>query len=94
MIPFIRCEVVLMSSIEKLKEKFYSKPTRRDITTEEIKKLANYYNCIVRAGGNHQLTIFNPKTGDKVPLPQHDKELKPAYIRELQELFGDEGSKR
>ena len=49
MIPFIRCEVVLMSSIEKLKEKFYSKPTRRDITTEEIKKLANYYNCIVRA---------------------------------------------
>ncbi len=93
MIPSDHGEVVLMSSIEKLKEKFYSKPTRKDITTEEIKKLASYYGCIVRAGGNHQITIFNPKTGDKVPLPQHDKELRPAYIRELQELFGDEGSK-
>ncbi len=81
-----------MSSIEKLKEKFYSKPTRNDITSEEIKKLAHYYGCIIRTGGNHQITVFNPKTGEKVSLPQHDKQIKRPYIRELQELFGDEGS--
>ena len=82
-----------MSSIEKLKKKFYSKPTRKDITMDEIKKLANHYGCIIRTGGNHQVTIVNLKTGGIVPLPQHDKEIDRNYIRELQELFGDEGSR-
>lgn len=81
-----------MSSIEKLKEKFYSKPTRKDITIDEIKRLANYYGCPIWTGGNHQIAIVNLKTGYKVPLPQHDKEINRSYIRELQELFGDEGS--
>lgn len=81
-----------MSSIEKLKDKFYSKPTRKDITTEEIRRLAEYFGCKVLTGGNHQIKIANLKTGKVVPLPQHDKEIKREYIRELQELFGDEGS--
>lgn len=83
-----------MSSIEKLIEKFYSVPTRKDITMDEVLRLAKYFNCIIKTGGNHQISIINPRTGYPVPLPQHSKELNRAYIRELQELFGDEGGKK
>lgn len=82
-----------MSSIEKLKEKFYSTPTRKDITMDEIERLATYYGCKIRTGGNHQKTLVNPKTGGIVPLPQHGKEIKREYIRQLQDLFGEEGNK-
>lgn len=82
-----------MSSIETLKKKFYSKPTRKDITMDEVRRLAAYYDCKIHTGGNHQISIFNPRTGYSVPLPQHGKEVNRQYIRELQELFGDEGSK-
>lgn len=81
-----------MSSIEKLKKKFYSTPTRNDISMDDIRILVNYYGCIERTGGNHQSTIINPKTGRIVPLPQHGKEIRREYIRQLQDLFGDEGS--
>ena len=82
-----------MSSIEKLKKKFYSIPARNDISMDEIRKLVKYYGCIERTGGNHQSTIINPRTGSIVPLPQHGKEIKREYIRQLQDLFGDEGSR-
>ncbi len=78
-----------MSSIEKLKKKFYSTPVRNDITIEEVERLAKYYNCSVLTGGNHQIRIANPKKGMIVPLPQHDKSVKPPYIRQLRELFED-----
>ena len=81
-----------MSNIEKLKKKFYSIPTRNDISMDEIRKLSKYYGCLERTGGNHQSTIINPKTGRIVPLPQHGKVIKREYVRQLQELFGDEGS--
>lgn len=79
-----------MSSIEKLKKKFYSSPVPKDITIEEILRLANHYECEVITGGNHQIRILNRKNGILVPLPQHDKEIKPPYIRELRNLFDDE----
>lgn len=83
-----------MSSIEKLKERFYSKPTKSDITLEEVQRLADYYGCITKTGGNHQICIVNMKTGKVVPLPQHGKEINRAYVRELQDLFGDEGGQQ
>ena len=79
-----------MSTIEKLKSKFYSSPTPKDITTDEIKRLAEYYGCGVKTGGNHQIAIVNKKTGTVVPLPQHDKAVKPAYIKELRNCFREE----
>ena len=78
-----------MSEIEKLKKRFNKKPTPNDITIDEIEKLARYYGCIIKTGGNHQVRIVNPKNGMVVPLPQHDKGIKPPYIRELIELFAD-----
>lgn len=79
-----------MSSIEKLKKKFYSSPVPKDITINEVMRLAKHYNCVVLTGGNHQIRIANPKTGIVVPLPQHDKSVLQPYIRELRELFDDE----
>lgn len=79
-----------MSSIEKLKRKFYASPVPNDISIEEIIRLANYYECEVLTGGNHQIRIANKKNGMLVPLPQHDKGIKPPYIKELRKLFDDE----
>ena len=83
-----------MSSIEKLRDRFYSRPTKKDITTEEVKRLADYYGCEIRTGGNHQISIVNRKTGAIVPLPQHGKEIDRTYVRELQKLFGEEGGQQ
>lgn len=82
-----------MSTIEKLKKKFYSSPTPKDITIDEVIRLANHYECIIRTGGNHQITVVNKEKTMNVPLPQHDKEVKQAYIRQLRELFNDEEMK-
>lgn len=79
-----------MSTIEKLKRRLYDTPTPKDMTMEEVIKLANHYGCSIRTGGNHQLAVVNLKTGKIVPLPQHGKEIKQVYIKELCELFGDE----
>ena len=85
-----------MSSIEKLKEKFYSTPTRSDITLEEALRLAKHYQCEVRPGGKHQVKVINRKTGETVPLPNHKNTLNRPYVEELQDLFRDEtrGGKR
>ncbi len=82
-----------MSSIDKLRKRLYSSPTPKDLTLDEILRLAKYYNCYVRTGGNHQKTIVSKATGMIVPLPQHDKEVKQAYVRQLRELFNDEEMK-
>ena len=79
-----------MSTIEKLKDRFYADRVPNDMTTAEICRLADHYKCIVWTGGNHQIAIRNPRTGKKVPLPQHSDTINPAYIRELRELFDDE----
>lgn len=81
-----------MSTIEKLKKRFYGSPVPKDMTVEEISRLADHYGCIIRTGGNHQIAFVNTKTGKIVPLPQHGKTVKQAYIRELRELFGDDGT--
>lgn len=76
-----------MSTIQKLIEKFNSKPVRNDITLEEVERLAKYYGCIVKTGGNHQIRIADVKSGTIIPIPCHDKHVKEAYIKELHQLF-------
>ena len=79
-----------MSGIEKLKQEFYKNPVPKTITTDDIIRLAQHYHCDVVTGGNHQIRIANRRNGMVVPLPQHSKEIKPPYIRELRVLFDDE----
>lgn len=82
-----------MSTIEKLKKKFYGSPTPNDLTTDDIKRLADHYNCKYRTGGNHQIAFYSEITGMVVPLPQHGKGIKQEYIKQLRVLFDDEEMK-
>lgn len=77
-----------VSKIQKLKEKFYSKPVRNDITFQEVETLAAAYGCIVKPGGKH-LRIAHIESGMIVPIPVHGKTVGEAYIRELKRLFDE-----
>ena len=76
-----------MSSIDKLIEKFYSKPIRNDITLNEVKRLAAHFGCEVLTGGNHQIRIVHKESSTIIPLPCHGNCIKEAYIKELKALF-------
>ena len=78
-----------MSTIEKLKKKFYEKPVRNDMTIDEVIRLSKYYGCEVITGGNHQVRIVHRKSGRLIPIPCHGKNVKEAYIMELRELFDE-----
>ena len=78
-----------MSTIEKLKKKFYEKPVRNDMTIDEVIRLAKHYGCDVLTGGNHQTRIVHKESGRVIPLPRHGKTVKEAYIMELRELFDE-----
>lgn len=76
-----------MSKIEKLLEKFFEKPVRNDLTVDEAIRLAKYFGCLILTGGNHQVRIAYKPTGTVIPLPQHGKTIKEAYVIELKKLF-------
>ena len=81
-----------MSTIEKLKQKFYEKPVRNDMTVNEVTRLARAYGCEILTGGNHQIRIVHKPSGRVIPLPSHGNRVKEAYIMELRELFDEIGS--
>lgn len=72
--------------MQKLIDKFYSKPVRNDITFSEVKTLAAAYGCEVISGGKH-LRIVHAKSGRIVPIPRHGKTVEEAYIKQLKDLF-------
>lgn len=77
-----------MSKLEKLKEKFYSKPIRNDMTFDEIERIATSYGCIVnKKGGRHPFHVAYPQLGIVVPIPTHGNLVGEAYIKQLRELF-------
>ncbi len=76
-----------MSTLEKLKKKFYEKPVRNDLTIDEVVRLAKAYGCSIVTGGNHQIRIVHKPTGTVIPLPSHGKTVKEVYIAELKNLF-------
>lgn len=78
-----------MAQIEKLIEKFFSRPARNDITFNEITRLAEYYKCIVKSGGKHPIKVIDIQSGTIVVIPRHGKCAKEAYILQLAELFKD-----
>lgn len=76
-----------MSQIEKLIDKLYRKPIPKDMTFDEISKIARYYNCFVKTGGNHQRSIVHKESGTVIPIPDHSKHIGVAYVKQLKELF-------
>ena len=75
-----------MSKIEKLKEKFFSKPIRNDITFDEMKRLAESYGCKVMSGSKH-MHVVHAETGTIVPIPRHGSTIGEAYVKQLKDLF-------
>lgn len=77
-----------MSKIEKAIDKFYRKPIPNDITYDEMKRVAEYFGCIVDSkGGRHPFRVVYPKYGTVIPIPVHGKNVKEVYIKELKKLF-------
>ena len=76
-----------MSKLEKLKEKFFSKPIRNDMTFDEIERIAASYGCIVKNGGRHSFHVVYPQLGRVIPIPTHGSLVGEAYIKQLRELF-------
>ena len=76
-----------LSTIKKLLEKFNSKPIRNDMTYDDIKRISEYYGCIIKTGVNHSIRIVDMKSGTVIPIPCHGKYVKEAYIKELHSLF-------
>ena len=75
-----------MSQLQKLKDKFYSKPIRNDITFAEVETLAKAYGCLIKARGKHMAVIY-PEKGVVIPIPKHGKTVGEAYIKQLKNLF-------
>lgn len=78
-----------MSQLEKLKRKLREKPTRNDMTYEEIERLARHYGCIVKTGGKHPIIVVDKESGRIIPVPAHGKCVKEAYITQLKDLFDE-----
>ena len=65
------------------------------MTTDEIIRIARAYGCEILTGGNHQIRILHRETGRLIPLPQHGKTVKEAYILEIKEMIDEiESGKR
>ena len=78
-----------MSSLEKLKEKFYAKPIPNDMTFDEAARLAKHFGCAVISGGKHSKKIVHVPSGTVIPIPMHGKHVQEAYIKELKDLFAE-----
>lgn len=76
-----------MSKLKKLRDKLFEKPTRNDITINEIVRLMTAYGCIVLTGGRHQIRICYKPLGYVIPIPCHEKTVKEAYVIEVKLLI-------
>lgn len=76
-----------MSTIEKALDRLYRKPIPNDIRVSEVVRIAEWYGCEIRSGGNHQMKIVHKPTGTVIPIPQHSDTVKEAYIKELKALI-------
>ena len=78
-----------MSTLEKLKAKFYEKPIPNDISFDEVERLAKAYGCRVVSGGKHSKKIVDVPSGTVIPIPMPGKYVQEAYIKELKDLFAE-----
>ena len=76
-----------MSQIQKLIDKLNRKPVPKDMTFEELAKIAKHYGCDTESRGNHQRAIVNEETGTVIPIPDHGKQVGVAYVRQFKELI-------
>ena len=76
-----------MSTDEKLLAKILEKPTRNDITIDELISVAPLMGFEVCGGGKHPIHLFHKCTGKIIPIPVHGKCVKAVYIREAVKTY-------
>lgn len=76
-----------MPTVKKIINDIKEKPTRNDITIEDIMRVAKYYGCTIRTGGNHQIAICSEYLQRPIPIPCHGKYVKEAYVRLVADLI-------
>lgn len=74
-----------MSKIDKLLDKFYSKPIPSDITFDEVERIMKYFGCKIEYG-KHPKVVY-PKYNRVIPVPKHGKTVDEAYIKQLKDLL-------
>lgn len=76
-----------MSSKQKLRNKFMKKPVPNDITMDEVETFVKAYGCIFSTGGNHQKRVVYKPLGRIIPIPDHGRCVKEAYIKKIKDLI-------
>lgn len=76
-----------MPTVKKLIRLIKEKPTRNDITKDDLIRVAEYYGFTVKTGGNHQIAICSDYHKRPIPIPDHGKFVKEAYVRLVAELI-------
>ena len=76
-----------MSTDEKLLEKILGKPTRNDITIDELISVAPLMGFEVCGGGKHPIHLYHKYTCKVIPIPVHGKCVKAVYIREVVKTY-------
>ena len=79
--------VTALSTLDKLKAKFYRVPIPNDITFDEAIRLARSYGCLIKTGGKHPIKIIDLLSGTVIPIPVHGKFVQEVYISQLKDLF-------
>lgn len=76
-----------MSQIDKLIDKLYKKPIPKDMTFDELSKIARHFGCVVDSRGNHQRAIVHQESGTVIPIPDHGKHIGIAYVKQIKQLI-------
>lgn len=80
-----------ISSIEKLREKFYKKPIAKDLTFNDAKRLLEYYGCIFTdsSGGSH-FAVKHSGVRGTLTLPRHAQQnLKRYNVRDITKFIDE-----
>lgn len=76
-----------MSKKEKLRQKIMRKPVPNDITMDELKIFVESYGCVFSNGRNHQKRVVYVPWNRIIPIPDHGKCVKEAYIKQVKDLI-------
>lgn len=76
--------MIEISSVEKLKEKFFKNPLLKNLTFDEAKRLLESYGCRVKnnSGGSHY-AVTHPNVDITMILPRHTIPLKRYNIKDI-----------
>ncbi|KAF0422755.1 type II toxin-antitoxin system HicA family toxin [Pediococcus pentosaceus] len=82
--------MIKISSVEKLKAKFFKNPVAKDLKFNDAKKLLISYGCKLQnnSGGSHY-AVTHINHSDTLILPKHTVPLKRYNIKQIRDFISD-----